>query len=420
MIKSVAKLFYIGITAIILLSINGCSECEFFDWLGTTETHTSKEKNKTDKDKDSADGVSFSDLSAQEIASLNADKQTGRLYKGPTPVKILKMYRPDYYVALINGITQSVHLTGIVSPDTQRNAHTIRFAQQFGVEAKRLPEVAREARAFLEGLLEQKELTWYTTGVVTSKSGSTIFEGDLRASDNSYVTDILLSRGYAHIYKPLNTMRARQLSAQRKAQMAEIGIWYNPLPIPRRFHVDTTFEDMTLNTTRNKRTTSDKKRTLEMHLTEERQGVVNIDISVSKPVTRQYTGTVHYTFLLREEKGVRRQEKTSAPIGSDSISGNDIRSQQSKVEKNKENIYVENYNKSVHDQRVFDTIETGRRDIEFVVDTDRTNLMLFSSVRMLTKSTKAGFKYNQGFYHVGCNLDIYIGTNLIYRNRYNN
>lgn len=416
--KRAATLSLTLLTGISLLCINGCDVGEFFDLVGKTDV---KVENRNSK---KTTGVGFDELSAETVKAMEQEetKKSDNIISRK-PIEILHIFRPDYYAGLIDGVTQRVHLAGIVSPDTQRDAHTLKFAEKFELNDTKMPEVAREAVAFLEGLIQQQERVWLTYNTVTSKEGKHILEGDILLGVDSYLTDALLSRGYAHIYKPPENIQWRLEMAQNKARMEEKGIWYNPVTLERRFFVRTHFDDVVLNTTKNRQMSSDGTKLIESHRTEERQGVVNIGISVMKPVARPYEGTIYYSFVQREEKGTRRQEKTAAPINADSIPGaggrNDLSSHDQKEEQERENRIVNEYNKTVKDQRIFDDNETNMRKLQLVIDTPETNITLRSGVQLLTKSRKAGFDYEQGSRYVGYNLDIYIGTNLIYHHRHN-
>ena len=167
---------------------------------------------------------------------------------------------------------------------------------------------------------------------------------------------------------------------------------------------------------------------LESHKEFEKQGKIIINLGVRKPLLHPYIGTITYSFVKRQDYGKKVQEISSAPIRGatrNSRRSSTSRSNYKSLSKSDKDANRRNkrndsdYNKSVSGKNVFKIASSKSTTEEFEFNSLSTNIVILSDIVNYTKSTKAGTSYSHGEYYVNYDLEIRIGTNLVY-SRYHN
>jgi hypothetical protein len=133
-----------------------------------------------------------------------------------------------------------------------------------------------------------------------------------------------------------------------------------------------------------------------------------------------YKLTLSYAFVKRQDYGEKIQEVSSAPIRGElrnsrrsstkykSLSSSDKETNKRISQNNKD------YNRGVSGQNVFKLEASKSITEEIELNSLSTNFVILSDIVNYTKSIKAGTSYSHGEYYVNYDLEIRVGTNLIY------
>lgn len=367
----------------LLVCISGCGIGDFFDALQEIN-----EERRSDQVRQPTHD--FSTMTAEDMAALSAEEERRDVVRRRSEIVVLRVFRPDYYAVLLDGQTQTVHLAGVVAPDAQLSAHTHRFAEVFGLPSSHLPTVIREAIPLLEELVFSQPLILEYTTTRTGDTDTDIIRGEILLPDTQYLSERVVSRGFAHVYQPTREAAWRLERAEMDARINERGIWYNPVPIERRFRIRSDFDLIAYSTSREEMRSSDGQRVLERYLSQDVQGVIHVGIAAIGAMTRPYTGSVTYAFVQREEHGTRRQEHL--PRQQDGA--------------------------GAHGEHVYEDSRVGGGTLPFVLTTSTTNLVFESPIETVTRTQKGAQMYVQGITYVGYDLTVHVGTNRVYRHRH--
>ncbi|RLD09580.1 MAG: hypothetical protein DRI44_08205, partial [Chlamydiae bacterium] len=159
---------------------------------------------------------------------------------------------------------------------------------------------------------------------------------------------------------------------------------------------------------------------LESHKEFEKQGKIFVKIQTRKPMNYPYKLKLTYAFVKRQDYGKKIQEVSSAPIRGerrDSRSGSSKYKSLSSSDKEANRKISQNnkdYNRGVSGQNVFKLEASKSITEEIELNSLSTNIVILSDIVNYTKSTKAGTSYSHGEYYVNYDLEIRVGTNLIY------
>lgn len=320
----------------------------------------------------------------------------------PRVEAVVSMQRADILTIVADGETQAVHLAGVCAPSPVHGRFNTQFAAHTGLSVTALPQHGREAMAAVRGMLATGAWRVVQRGVTTNKHTIWAAVDFVNERDESLVA-ALLERGYVarvgaapHTVVPYDEL-------ERMARMAETGIWRHSVPLERRVRMTSTFARETVSrdtqhvyeqrsTVTGRMSTERRSVMLERHENIEERGVINLDIAVQPPLTRPYELLARYRFLVTEERG--RQQQTISGLGDDgkrtmtprSPGGTEVRQDGS----------------------------TQMAEELLLVTNGHTRTQLVSAPVAYTKSVKAGIAYQQGQRVTGYELEVLMGTSVVY------
>lgn len=348
-------------------------------------------------------------------------KKKNYLEKVPQ-VQIAKILRADLFKILINGKTQTVHLAGIKAPSPKPGRYNKEISKFTGQNVDLINKAGKQGIALTKELTKDRELRFVEFGTNSAKKGQIVFDGDLIFQNGTTLTEKLLSYGAAVTpYDKYQTV-VDYKQIEENARKNERGIWRHPVKIEHRFYVSSSFKSETLSVDRSqiRQQGNGRNQRLESHKEFEKQGKIFVKIQTRKPMNYPYKLKLTYAFVKRQDYGKKIQEVSSAPIRGerrDSRSGSTKYKPLSSSDKETNRKISQNnkdYNRGVSGQNVF-KLETSKSITEEIeLNSLSTNIVILSDIVNYTKSTKAGTSYSHGEYYVNYDLEIRVGTNLIY------
>ena len=346
-------------------------------------------------------------------------------------VEIAGAVRPDLLIIIVECKTQQLRLAGIQAPSPKSGSHNSKFSSSAKLDVGIVNKAGKQGIDLVSELTKDRPLKLVVLSKKDATGGNGLIDGDILFMDNSTLSEKLLHYGAACAVSDDNDTTIHYKRIEDEAKQAERGMWRHPVKIARRFYINSSFSSKTLNIHRSKVRASGNGRNdrLESHKDFEKQGEITINLRVRKPFFHPYEGTITYDFVLRRDMGKRVQEIHSAPIigkekflRSKSSSSKNNRNPLTSAEREanrKSKKSDREYNRSAHGQNVFNFDSSGSKSIPFTLYSLSTNIIIKSDIVNYTKSTKGGTSYSHGQYYVGYNLEITIGTNLVY-SRYHN
>jgi len=350
-------------------------------------------------------------------------KKKNYLEKVPQ-VQIAKILRADLFKILINGKTQTVHLAGIKAPSPKPGKYNNSISKFTGQNIDLINKAGKQGIALTKELTKDRELRFVNFGTNVVKTKNIIFDGDLIFQNGTTLTEKLLSYGAAVApYDKYQTV-VDYKQIEDDARKNERGIWSHPVKIQHRFYVNSSFKSETLSVDRSqiRQQGNGRNQRLESHKEFEKQGKIFVKIQTRKPMNYPYKLKLTYAFVKRQDYGKKIQEINSAPIRGErrdsrnSSSRNKYKSLSSLDKEANRRISQNNkdYNKVVSGQNVFKLEASKSITEEIELNSLSTNIVILSDIVNYTKSTKAGTSYSHGEYYVNYDLEIRVGTNLIY------
>jgi len=353
-----------------------------------------------------------------------------RLVEKTPKVQIIKVLRGDLLQILIKGKTQNVHLAGIKAPSPKPGKYNNDFNKSLGQDINLINKAGKQSVSLVRELTKDRELRFVNFGTNATKNGKVIFDGDIIFQNDTTLIEKLLSYGAAIAPYDKYSAVTDYKQMEDDARKNERGLWKHPVKIDHRFHVRSTFKSETLGVNRSqvRQQGSGGNQRLESHKEFEKQGKIIINLSVRKPLFHPYKGTITYTFVKRQDYGKKVQEISSAPVRGETRNSRRSSSSRSNYKplsradkdanrRNKRN--DSDYNKRVSGQNVFKIASSKSITEEFDFNSLSTNIVILSDIVSYTKSTKAGTSYSHGEYYVNYDLEIRIGTNLVYSHYHN-
>ncbi|NLF38454.1 hypothetical protein GX586_03355 [bacterium] len=332
--------------------------------------------------------------------------------------QILEVMRGDLIEVAHDGSTAALHLAYICSPSLQSSALNARLDRQFEVPNEHLAVIATNAVRQVRRMTEGRKLELTAYKVTTNGEQRVQIDGDLVFSEGTTLANRLVSAGLALVVEDTPDTPQHLRDAEREAREAERGLWLNTLPLIRRFDVDSAFNVKVLRVDRDRVYQEGPGHEVkESHKVFEKQASISVGIRARKPLTRDYGGRMVYRFVVREEKGERVQEISAAPAQATGSDGKPLtRAQRNQMEKDRK--AADDYNRASSGQAVSETSERGEITVPFTLVSRETNMVLLSDVFMYTESIKAGVNYNQGEAYIGYNLEVWVGTNIVYEHKH--
>jgi endonuclease YncB( thermonuclease family) len=339
-------------------------------------------------------------------------------------IQITKILRADLFRILINGETQTVHLAGIKAPSPKPGRYNNNISKFTGQNIDLINKAGKQGIALTKELTKDRELRFVHFGTNTVKNKNITIDGDLIFQNGTTLTEKLLSYGaaVAPYDKYQTAIDYKQIAED--ARKNERGIWRHPVKIEHRFHVNSSFKSETLSVDRSqiRQQGNGRNQRLESHKEFEKQGEILVKIQTRKPLNHPYKLTLTYAFVKRQDYGKKIQEVSSAPIRGEqrdsrnSSSKNRYKPLSSSDKELNRRISQNNkdYNRGVSGQNVFKLEASKSITEEIELNSLSTNIIILSDIVNYTKSTKAGTSYSHGEYYVNYDLEIRVGTNLIY------
>ena len=301
------------------------------------------------------------------------DKKQLRKDGSVNEARLVQIIRADLLKLNVNGEDHTVHLYNIVSPSPSDTTFNYKLQKRLETDNRRLMTEGRTAVDYVQGLLSTSRLLWVTFETTTNKDGRVEKEGDLFYIHTRSLARDLLLQGYAIIYTNASKYYTLYQAIEEDARKNERGIWAHPVPFNKRFYITSRFEEETLSTDTQKvyGDTSKGRNLLETHRIQERRGKIDVSIQIQKPVVRPYEGMIKYRFYYKDIFGINASRGEPVKPGSHSI--------------------MPLYLQSVY-----------------------TNFPIYSGITIYTESTKAGRGYSHGNTVVGYDMEVWMGTNLVY------
>lgn len=323
----------------------------------------------------------------------------------PRVEAVVHMQRADVLTIVADGVTQAVHLAGVCAPSPVIGRFNTQFAAHTGVPLALLPRYGREAMEAVRGLLATGTWRVAAWGVTTNNGVVRTAVDFVNERDESVVALLLLRGHVARVGTAPRTVVAYD-ELEQAARRAEAGIWRHSVPLERRVRVASRFERETVsrdtrnvyeqrNTATGRMSSDDRGAVLERHKNIEERGVIELDIAVQPPVMRPYEVLARYRFLVTEERG--RNQQTLSGVGDD---GKRIITRQ-----------------SASGERVRDRGTTETETMLLMITNVHTHVRLASAPVAYTQSEKAGIAYQQGQRVSGYEVEVVVGTNVVYQVR---
>lgn len=345
-------------------------------------------------------------LSFLDVQPVRTERET-REMRGevdlPRVTALVDIRRADVFAVVSDGRTQEVHLVGICAPAAGAGRYNQWYAQYTGLRVGELPRYGREAIELVRGYVASGEWRVATFGVTTNR-GMTRMAVDLVNERNESLSALLLERGYAMRYGQAPRSVIDYEALEDAARQEERGMWRHPLPLERRVRVESFFTRETAvrgrdevyqqRTSRTGALSRDNEKVvLERHDQVEERGVITLAIQVEPPLTRTYELAARYVFFVSEEQGVDQQiagEESGTRGGKGHVGrGKAIR------------------------RRGGDHVGTEM----IVVTSAVTEVEIRSPVVEFLRSEKAGIRYEQGERIHGYEIEVWLGTNVVYCTR---
>jgi len=362
--------------------------------------------------------------------SKSDSKKKSQSFDKLPKIQITKILRADLLQLLIDGKTQTVHLAGIKAPSLKSGKYNNNLSKLLNQDINLINKAGKQGINLTRELTKDRELRFVKFGTNTVKNGTIIFDGDLIFQNSSTLTEKLLSYGAA--VAPFDEYSAvtDYKHIENEARKNERGLWRHPVKLDHRFHVKSSFKSETLGMNRSqiRQQGNGRNQRLESHKEFEKQGKIMINLRVRKPFFHPYKGTITYKFVKRQDYGKKVQEISSAPLRGELRNSRHIRSGRSKYkslsssDKDANRRSSQNdrdYNRGVSGQNVFGIESSESITKEFNLNSLSTNFVILSDIVNYTKSSKAGTSYSHGEYYINYDLEIRIGTNLVYSHYHN-
>jgi len=357
-------------------------------------------------------------------------KEKNRFFDKLSQIQIIKYLRADLFKIITDGKTQTIHLAGIKAPSPKPGKYNNNLSKFLNQDVNLINKAGKQGIALAKELTKDRELRFVNFGTNTVKNGKVIFDGDILFQNSTTLTEKLLS--YGAVIAPYDKYLAvtDYKEIENEARKNERGLWRHPVKINHRFHVSSSFKSETLGVDRSqvRQQGSGGNQRLESHKEFEKQGKIFVNIRTRKPLVHPYVLTLTYAFVKRQDYGKKVQEISSAPIRGELRNSRSSRSGRSRYKSLSSSDKEANrrasqndsdYNKSVSGKNVFGITasESITEKIEF--DSLSTNFVILSDIVNYTKSIKAGTSYSHGEYYVNYDLEIRVGTNLVYSHYHN-
>jgi len=325
----------------------------------------------------------------------------------PLPVvdELITARRADLLMLLVAGRTQAVHLAGVCAPSPVPGKLNTQLAAHTGLAPATLPAHGKSALDTVRAVLATG--TWRLAVLgQTTNNGSVRAAVDLLNERDESLTAMLLSRGLVaragaapHTVLPYERL-------ELEARMAERGMWSHPVPLERRLRLRSTFARETLSRDRRnvyqQRTSttgaasSDNHAVvLERHENVEQRGVITLEVQAQPPVTRPYELVTRYRFIITDDHGRNQQSITTL-----TDDGKRVVSQ-----------------RSPRGERVSDAQTTAYTIVPLTVTSPLASVEFTSDAVSYTRSSKVGVDYQQGQSVDGYELEVLLGTNVVYTAR---
>jgi len=355
----------------------------------------------------------------------SGSKKKDRLFDKLSKIQIVKYFRADLFKIIIDGKTQTVHLAGIKAPSPKPGKYNKNLSKFLNQDINLINKAGKQGIGLAKELTKGREFRFVNFGTNTVKNGKVIFDGDILFQNNTTLIGKLLS--YGAVIAPYDKYLAvtDYKEIENEAKKNERGLWRHPVKINHRFYVSSSFKSETLSVDRSqvRQQGSGGNQRLESHKEFEKQGEIFVNIRTRKPIFHPYELTLTYAFVKRQDYGKKVQEISSAPIRGElrdsrnSRSGRDRYKSLSSSDKEANRRASQNdsdYNKSVSGKNVFGITASESITEKIELDSLSTNIVILSDIVNYTKSIKAGTSYSHGEYYVNYDLEIRVGTNLIY------
>ena len=356
-------------------------------------------------------------------------KKKDQIFNKLPKVQITKIFRADLFAILVNGKTQTIHLAGIKAPSPKLGKYNNNISKFTGRDVALINKAGKQGIALTKELTKGRELRFVNFGTNSVKNGRIVFDGDLIFQNGTTLTEKILSYGAAIAPYDKYQTAVDYKQIEEDAKKNENGIWRHPVKINHRFYVNSSFKSETLGVDRSqiRQQGNGRNQRLESHKEFEKQGKIFLNIRTRKPMDYPYKLKLTYAFVKRQDYGKKIQEVNSAPIRGElrdsrnrssknrykSLSSSDKDANRRTSQSNKD------YNRGVSGQNVF-RIEASKSTTEEIeLNSLSTNIVILSDVVNYTKSNKGGTSYSHGEYYVNYDLEVYVGTNLIYSHYHN-
>jgi len=340
--------------------------------------------------------------SLDEVPRPGVERAPGGAARLPRVEAVVSMRRADILTVVADGATQVVHLAGVCAPSPVAGRFNRQFAAHTGLAVAALPRYGREAIDAVRGMFATG--TWRVAALgASTNNGAVLTAVDFVDERDESMAGELLRRGYVACVgaAPRTVLAYEEL--ERGAREAEEGMWRHAVPLGRRVRVESRFEREIVsrdrwdvyqqrNTATGRVSTEERGTVLERHEQIEERGVIELEIRVQPPVTRSYELLARYSFLVTDEYG--RKQQAMSGLRDD---GKRFMTR-----------------RTAGGERVRDTRACDVETALIVVTSAVTHVRIESASVANTKSEKAGIAYEQGQTVTGYEVEVWLGTNLVY------
>ncbi|MCX7847348.1 MAG: hypothetical protein N2595_04905, partial [bacterium] len=321
----------------------------------------------------------------------------------PRVESVVGMRRADLLTVVVSGKTQEVHLAGVCAPSRVAGRYNKQFAERAGLRVEDMAGHGCAALRAARGLLARGGWRMVTFGMTTN-GGRVRMAVDFVDERNESMTAKLLARGHVMRYGEVPRTMVDYEGLELGARRQEVGMWRHWVPLGRRVSVTSRFEREVVRRecgvvyeqrtqVRGRASEERKGAVLERHENVEERGVIRIEVRVEPPITRDYRLEARYRFLVVEERGRDQQVVNEL------------------VEDGKER-WV---SKPMLRGGVVKELAEGEEGCEEIVVTGAVTEVVIGSAPMeYTKSEKAGIAYMQGERVIGYELEVRMGTGVVY------
>ncbi len=347
-------------------------------------------------------------------------------------VELVNIIRADLFSVFYNGVTQNIHLAGLLAPTTKSSRYNRHLTKKFKFNNSFLGKIGKEGQKFVRNVTEERTSRLKINNAKTNGTGKIIIDGDIIFGNDSSLSEKLLEQGFAVVNPKKGEAFAFFEGIEKDARNNEKGIWKNSINFDKRFRAESDFDFKTVSLRTDKIRSQSTRKTssgqpsgksghvLESHKNFEKQAEISIKIDVQKPMLRTYRGEVRFSFHTRETFGKRQQNISHAsPKGTLKRDGTyKPLTSSDKKKKRREDRKVKDYNKKVRGQNIYSDSLSPDNILFFELTSISTNLKYYSDVVEFTESRKAGVNYEQGTRYVGYDLEVWVGDTLLHSHKH--